>query len=243
MSNLRPRPAVIILVASLLAPPCPAQGMRYIGVDDEAERQANFRLTYQEPGTTHDFGVVDGMIAHATRGTGSAIFLLDTTPDDSAPDRFRDVVVEFDFVLGSNLASIGVVFGGRDQTAFNLAVFNIGLNGEDSLRFITGCSAHSPRIGAQAGTTVARPAGAWRAQHTYHATLTLAYTGTETADATFAITDPSGRIPALSADASGLPVAPDFANLGFRSAFMVPATTPNRFDNFIITDFAPVGAY
>lgn len=215
---------------------CPAQGIRFLDVDNEAEQQANFRLTYKEPGTEHEFGVVDGMIAHATRRSGSAIFLLDSSPDDRKADVFRDVVVEFDFALGSKLASIGVLFGGRDLTAFNLAVFNIGNNGEDSLRFLTGLSAYGPRPDTRSLTSVGLPAGTWLPQTTYHATLTLAYTGAETAEVTFMVTDPTGRNPPLAATARDLPVAPDFANIGFRSAFMVPPTASNRFDNFIITE-------
>lgn len=245
----------LLLVAVLISPPRPqiatqlriailtmvfacsghAQSSRHIALNSASDIAANFRQVYVDANQRHELGYQDGSIVHHAINIGSTIFLLDSTPEDPKADEFSDVVVEFDFVPAGRHVSIGVLWGGNERTPFNLAVFNIDLEGQDMLRFFTGCDAFNGKLGPQAGPTVNIPSGRWQAGRTYKATLTVCRDTASSADVSFTISDPSGQNPPFAATIDGLPVAAGSANIGFRSSFNNTRKSGNVFGNFIIT--------
>lgn len=227
------------LLAALCAAdqPSPAWTLRLHDFSEPDNDAGNFRVTYLDKGSAGRFGVHDGALSHRSDGSGAVIFVYDTDPTARDHDPFTNVAVEFDFRAATQGVSFGMLFGGRNGTGYHLALFNLDTNaaGDDTLRIFSGCKTYASSVGPQVGETLVLPSGAWTAGHVYHALLTVAYTTARTADISFTITDPSGRLPPVGRTLTGVAVAHEGAGIGFRSSLIGGGGGANTFDNIAIT--------
>lgn len=231
-----------------------------VGFDASTDYSANFfqtnitagsgTLTYADPyaGTTPvntTYGT--GVVSYVTTGSGTAVFVYDTTPDTTTTNLFTSVTVDLDFSVTASNTSIAVYFGSNNRTSATAdsAIFNLNTNvgGDDTLRFFTGGivgGSSGGNVGTQFGTTTTATAGGWTVNTIYHLKLTVTYVTSTTANVTFTISDPytsSGALTSFSATATGIAVTSGGGEIAFRSGALGGASN-NSIDNIVITPAA-----
>ncbi|HSI07728.1 MAG TPA: PEP-CTERM sorting domain-containing protein [Rariglobus sp.] len=188
-----------------------------------------------------------GVVSYVTTGSGTAVFVYDTTPDATPNNLFTSATVDLDFSMSAANTSIAVYFGSNSRTGAtaDTAIFNLNTNGngDDTLRFFTGGivgGTSGGNVGTQFGTTTTATGGGWTINTIYHLKLEITYVTGTTANVTFTISDPytsSGALSSISATATGITVASGGGEIAFRSGALGGATN-NTLDNIGITSSA-----
>jgi hypothetical protein len=252
-------PRIIALSAVVLA--AGSTSTRAIGFDTSTDYSANFyqtnitggsgTLAYAASyaGTTpvnSTYGT--GVVSYVTTGSGTAVFVYDTTPDTTTTNLFTSVTVDLDFSVTASNTSIAVYFGSNNRTSAiaDTAILNLNTNGngDDTLRFFTGGivgGGSGGNVGTQFGTTATATAGGWTVNTIYHLNLTISYVTSTTANVTFTISDPyttSGALSSFSATATGIGVTSGGGEIAFRSGALGGASN-NTIDNISIVSAIP----
>ncbi len=225
-----------------------------VSFDFSSSSQFTNNFTTYNPDTgTPGYSASTGAVTWVSGGGQTGNFVYDSNGVTAGVDTFADIVVEFDFSMNVNNASVGVYFGGS-RTSGNLALLNLNRSSDtDTLRFFSGSNltaSSSSSAGTVITTGISSPTGSissgfvnfnagWTTNTTYHATLTISYTGATTANITYTISDPyasSTPLTSISATATGIAVA-TAGEIGFRTG--LPGAGTVTIDNVQISSPIP----
>lgn len=218
-----------------------------VDFDTATDYTNNFFRTKLDTGSSGALGYSAslGAVQHTSTGSGSAVFVYDSTPDTTPTNKFSDVTVSFDFSANTSSVSFGVFFGtsSRDTASAALAIFNLNSGAtNDTLRFFTGGNITSGSAGSVIGASTVNSPHDFITGKTYHASLNIDYVTATTANVTFTVTDALNPLTSVSATANNLTLASE-GEIAFRSSFSSGGTNQNVFDNIAISTVPEPSTY
>jgi hypothetical protein len=218
-----------------------------IDFDTATDYSNNFFRTKLDTGSSGALGYSASLnaIQHsASLGSGTGVFVYDSTPDATPTNTFGDITVSFDFSASTSNVSFAVMFGASSRSSSNaaMAIFNLNSGGgtSDTLRFFTGANINSGTPGTVVGASTVTSPHDFVTGKTYHASLNIDYVTATTANVTFTVTD---ALTSVSATATGLTLA-SAGEIAFRSGFSGAfANQSNVFDNIVISTVPEPSTY